>query len=141
VWTDPSGEDHYTDDPSIVPTAARKSLRRLDEEGSSLSVVETEDAPADPEADAAARSQLLVEQSDRRKLEILRAELLAALGSLQRRISDADREARKYGDGGRIGAAEAAEKARELARVLRAQLAGKERELQALLERLESAAD
>lgn len=137
VWTDASGEEHYTDDPSMVPPAARHTLRSLDVEGSTLSVVNPEpDGGLDPGAAAAERERLLLEQSERGKLEALRVELEQAVAALQRRIADADREARKYGAGGRIGAADAAARARELAAQLRGQLAGKEHELRALLARI-----
>ncbi len=113
VWTDETGEDVFTDDPSLVPEAQRHTLRRFGEEAAAEDdaeeggwysgvTVDDRELTAEERAEAARRTQQ--RQSLVREVERLSAEIDA----LERERLQADNEHRRYKVGGRIGAADKA---------------------------------
>lgn len=133
-WTDASGEEHFTDDPSSVPPERRATLRNLDDgddEGGTFSSLGEEDA-----GDAVDEQQRALAVEARLRLREEHGAAVAELERLRAELSEARRESRKWRAGGRIGAADRAAEADRQVAALTARLEALEEKLASLEARL-----
>lgn len=131
-WTDASGAEHYTDDPSGVPADRRGTLENLDDaagdEGGTFS------STGEPAADAVDERARALAVEARLRLREEHAAAVVELERLKAQLSEAQRESRKWRAGGRIGAADRAAAADRLV----AELAPRVRALEERLATIEA---
>lgn len=143
IWTDPKGEERWTDDPSSVPPEQKSTLRRADDPtrpededgGAYTSVDARNEAPPEESPDEKRRREKREEQL--RLLEIELVEKERELDELRRAFTKADNEHRRFKYGGRVGAFEKGEGARAEAERLRLRKEGAEKQVEALRGRIE----